>query len=55
MIGRYLGLIEALGSGAIVLGFCAYQYWATSRSIKEDHELAEAARHAEREHELGDG
>jgi hypothetical protein len=52
---QYLGLIEALGSGAIVLGFCAYQLWSTNRSIKKDRESADAARHAEGEHELGDG
>jgi hypothetical protein len=54
MIGKYFGLIEALGSGAIVLGFCAYQLWATNRSIRKDRESAQDARHAEGEHELGD-
>ena len=39
MIGKYFGLIEALGSGAIVLGFCGYQLWATNRSIRRDREL----------------
>lgn len=52
---QYLGLIEAIGSGAIVLGFCAYQIWATNRSIRKGRELAEATRHAEGEHELRDG
>ena len=54
MIAKYAGLIEALGSGAVVLGFCAYQYWSVNRSIRKDRELAEAARHAEGEHELRD-
>jgi hypothetical protein len=44
----YLGLIEVLGSGAIVLGFCAYQLWSLRR------DSAKTARHAEREHELDD-
>lgn len=44
----YLGLIEVLGSGAIVLGFCAYQLWSLRRTSASD------ARHAEREHELDD-
>ena len=55
MIANYAGLIEAIGSGVVVLGFCAYQYWATSRSIRKDRALDDAARHAEGEHELRDG
>jgi hypothetical protein len=44
----YLGLIEVLGSGAIVLGFCAYQLWSLRR------DSAKNTRHAEGEHELDD-
>lgn len=44
----YLGLIEILLSGGIVLGFCAWQLWSLRRGSAAD------ARHAEREHELND-
>lgn len=44
----YFGLIEVLGTGAIVLGFCAYQLWSVRRDSAAD------TRHAEREHELDD-
>jgi hypothetical protein len=44
----YLGLIEILFSGAVVLGFCAYQLWSLRR------DSANNARHTEGEHELDD-
>jgi len=50
---HYLGLIEVLGTAAIVLGFCAWQYW-TTRPAARARDSAEAARHAEREHPLDD-
>jgi len=53
-MGNDLGLIELIGSFAIVLGFCAYQLWATKRSMRKDRESAEDARHPEGEHELRD-
>jgi hypothetical protein len=46
----YLGLIEVLGTGALVLGFCAYQYWSVQRDLKRGS--AADPGHAEREHEL---
>jgi hypothetical protein len=54
MNAHYLGLIEAALTAIIVLGFCAYQYWATSRSIARDKASARDARHSEREHHLDD-
>jgi hypothetical protein len=48
----YFGLIEVLGSGALVLGFCAYQYCSVRRDVKRDS--ASDAGHAEGEHELDD-
>ena len=55
MIAHYGGWIEGAITAVIVLGFCAYQYWATSRSIESDKALARYARHAEGKHELDDG
>ncbi len=53
MIEKYGGLIEAAITAVVVLGFCAYQYWATSRSIEADKRAsASDAGHAEGEHEL---
>jgi hypothetical protein len=46
----YFGLFEVLGTGALVLGFCAYQYWSVQRDLKRGS--ASDTRHAEREHEL---
>jgi hypothetical protein len=61
LIERYGGIIEGAITAIIVLGFCAYQYWATGRSIEadkasaRDNALAKQSRHAEREHQLDDG
>jgi hypothetical protein len=61
MIEHYGGIIEGVITGVIVLGFCAYQYWATTRSIEEDkasarhNALAKNSGHAEGEHQLDDG
>ena len=55
MIGQYAGQIEGALTAIIVLGFCAYQYWATNRSIEKDKASARDAGHAEREHQLDDG
>ena len=58
MIGKYAGQIEGVLTAIIVLGFCAYQYWATNRSIEADKasardtDLAKNSGHAEGEHEL---
>lgn len=58
MSGYNLGIIEMTLSGAIVLGFCAWQYWSMTRSIARDKKQREAsadrARHAEGEHPLDD-
>lgn len=51
---QYLGLIELLGIFGIVLGFCAWQWW-TTRPAARARDLAESARHAEREHPLDEG
>ena len=55
MIGQYAGQIEGALTAIIVLGFCAYQYWATNRSIAADKASARDAGHAEGEHQLRDG
>lgn len=56
MIAEYAGIIEGAMAAIVVLGFCAYQYWATSRSIEADKRASAGdAGHAEREHQLGDG
>ena len=55
MIEKYGGIIEGALTAIIVLGFCAYQYWATNRSIERDKASARDARHAEGEHQLRDG
>ena len=55
MIGQYAGQIEGALTAIIVLGFCAYQYWATNRSIEKDKASARDAGHAEGEHQLDDG
>ncbi len=52
MIGQYAGQIEGALTAIIVLGFCAYQYWATNRSIEADKTSARDTGHAEGEHEL---
>jgi uncharacterized membrane protein YebE (DUF533 family) len=54
MIERYGGIIEGALTAIIVLGFCAYQYWATNRSIERDKASARDAGHAEGEHQLDD-
>lgn len=41
MIGDNMGVIEMILSGALMLGFCAWQYVATSRSIRRDREARE--------------
>ena len=55
MIGQYAGQIEGALTAIIVLGFCAYQYWVTNRSIEKDKALARDAGHAEGEHQLDNG
>jgi hypothetical protein len=56
MIEKYGGLIEAAITAVVILGFCAYQYWATNRSIEADKRASAGdAGHAEGEHELRDG
>jgi hypothetical protein len=55
MIEKYGGIIEGAMTAVIVLGFCAYQYWATTRSIEQDKASARHAGHAEGEHQLDDG
>lgn len=59
MIAQYGGIIEAAITAVVILGFCAYQYWATNRSIEADKraaaDLPGDPGHAEGEHELGDG
>ena len=52
MIEKYGGIIEGGITFVVVIGFCAYQYWATNRSIARDKASARDARHAEGEHEL---
>ncbi len=54
MIEKYGGIIEGGITFAVVIGFCAYQYWATNRSIARDKASARDAGHAEREHQLDD-
>ena len=55
MISKYGGIIEGAITFLVVIGFCAYQYWATNRSIEKDRQSAREAGHAEREHQLDDG
>ncbi len=55
MIERYGGIIEALLTGGLVLAFCVYQYWATSRAAAADDRSDRDARHAVGEHPLDDG
>jgi hypothetical protein len=55
MIGEYAGQIEGAITAIVVLGFCAYQYWATNRSIEADKASARNAGHAEGKHQLDDG
>ncbi len=55
MMAHYGGWIEGAITAAVVLGFCAYQYWAVTRSIDADTASAREARHAEGEHELDNG
>jgi hypothetical protein len=58
MIGKYGGIIEGAITLFIVIGFCAYQYWATNRSIEadkasaRDDASAKNSGHAEGEHQL---
>lgn len=42
MIGNNLGVIEMVMSGGLMLGFCAWQYVATTRSIARDKAAREA-------------
>ena len=55
MIAKYGGIIEGAITFIVVIGFCAYQYWATNRSIAADKASARDARHAEGEHQLREG
>ena len=55
MIARYAGIIEGAITAVVVLGFCGYQYWATSRSIAKDKASARDSGHAVGEHPLDDG
>lgn len=55
MIEKYGGIIEGVITFSVVIGFCAYQYWATNRSIARDKASARQARHAEGQHELDNG
>lgn len=43
MIGNNLGIVEMILSGALMLGFCAWQYVATTRSIRRDKAAREMA------------
>ena len=58
MIAKYGGIIEGAITFIVVIGFCAYQYWATNRSIEADKasardtDSAKNSGHAEGEHEL---
>lgn len=52
MIEKYGGIIEGGIAFVFVIGFCAYQYWAMTRSIERDTASAREARHAKGEHEL---
>jgi hypothetical protein len=54
MIEKYGGIIEGAITFVVVIGFCAYQYWATNRSIAADKASARDAGHAEGEHQLDD-
>ena len=57
MIGNNLGIIEMVLSGALMLGFCAWQYVAMTRSIARDRAARDASAdpgHAEGEHRLDD-
>lgn len=54
MIEKYGGIIEGGITFVVVIGFCAYQYWATNRSIARDSASTRDARHAEGEHKLDD-
>ena len=61
MIAKYGGIIEGAITFIVVIGFCAYQYWATNRSIEadkasaRDNASAKNSGHAEGQHELDDG
>lgn len=59
MMSKYGGVIEGAVTFVVVIGFCAYQYWATNRSIAQDQERDRAsardAGHTEREHHLDKG
>lgn len=55
MISKYGGMIEGAITFIVVIGFCAYQYWATNRSIAQDKVSARDAGHAEGEHQLDKG
>ena len=58
MIEKYGGIIEGGITFAVVIGFCAYQYWATNRSIARDKAsarddaLAKPPGHAKGQHQL---
>ncbi len=52
-IAHYAGWIEGAIAAIVVLGFCAYQYWATNRSIAKHKALADESRHPEGQHDLG--
>jgi hypothetical protein len=51
-MGNYVGIIEMALSGAVVLGFCAYQYWQVRDAGKP--EASDDTGVAERDHEADD-
>jgi hypothetical protein len=55
IIGNYIGLIEMGFSGAVVLAFCAWQYWLVRDAGKSKDDLPSDSGHSEREHEADDG
>jgi hypothetical protein len=52
-MGNYVGIIEMTLSGAVVLGFCAYQYWQVRDAGKPAP--SDDAGVAKRDHETDDG
>jgi hypothetical protein len=47
-IGNHIGQIEMAMSGAVALGFCAWQYWSVRRSLREpDEPSSDEAGHPE--------
>lgn len=50
----HLPLIEMGLTFAIVMGFCAWQYWSTDRSLKRDRAEREAREALSRDRSSGD-